>query len=129
MRKKMLVNIVMLIALTGLVIFIHSCKHEPVIPDQPEISFSRDIMPIVAANCQSSGCHGTVNQEEIQLLTYNDFVNDELVVPYNTKQSELYRAITSSSGEDAMPPSPQNPLSDTQIKMIYLWIMQGAKNN
>lgn len=129
MKRYFLVKRVMIFFVIGFAITIYSCKHEPIIPDQPEISFSHDIMPIIAANCQSSGCHGLINPEEIQLLTYDDMVDGELVIPYNTNQSELYRAITTSSGEDAMPRAPQSPLSNTQIKLIYVWIKQGAKNN
>lgn len=129
MKRTLLVKDVMLLFFIGGLITIYSCKHEPVIPEQPAISFSHDVMPIIAANCQESGCHGQINAEEIQLLTYADIVNGELIVPNNVNQSELYRAITTSFGEDAMPRPPQNPLSDAQIKLIYLWIMQGAKDN
>lgn len=129
MKSNLLFKRLMIILVIGASIVITACKHEPVIPELPAISFSHDVMPIIVANCQSSGCHGQINPEEFQLLSYSDFFHEELIVPYNANQSELYRAITTTTGEDAMPRPPQNPLSEAQIRIIYLWIMQGAKDN
>ncbi len=89
------------------------------------MSFANDIEPIIIGNCTQSGCHGTGGQR-MQLLTYNDIVKE--VSAGNPNNSNLYDVITSN--EIGTMPKPPNPrLSNTQIKMIYLWIAQGAQNN
>ena len=53
----------------------------------------------------------------------------DIVEPGNARSSELYEVITDLSGEDRMPPLPDNRLADQQILKIMVWIEQGAKNN
>ncbi|HEY6160699.1 MAG TPA: hypothetical protein VI112_05730 [Bacteroidia bacterium] len=103
-----------------------ACRHQPVVPDQPAISFSGDILPIVGGNCMSSNCHGG---EAFDLSTYDEFTKQGRITPYKPYNSKVYTSITATSGEDMMPPSPQKPLTDQQINTIYLWILQGALNN
>jgi len=43
--------------------------------------------------------------------------------------SNLYQTISNHGFVDAMPPDPLPPLSTDQIKLVYIWIEQGAKNN
>ena len=103
-----------------------SCRHQPVVPDQPAISFSSDILPIIGGNCMSSNCHGG---EAFDLSNYDDFTKERRITPYKPYNSNIYISITTTSGENMMPPSPQKPLTDEQINTIYLWILQGALNN
>ena len=108
-----------------------SCTTEPVDPtaDLPVISYQTDISPIISANCAlASGCHGG-NSEEFLLLSYDDVIKHCEVTPGKPHDSELYRVIRLFGGEKAMPPKPNVPLTDEQIGTIYLWILQGAKNN
>lgn len=104
-----------------------SCKHEPTIPSTP-VSFSNDVLPIVAGNCQMPGCHGPIDHEEFKLVDYNDFMKDDLIVPLKPHSSKIYEAIL-SSGENQMPRPPYARLTNEQIKTIYTWILQGAPNN
>ncbi len=105
-----------------------SCKHEMTIPDTPAISYKNDIQPIIVSNCTQSGCHGTVNTSDFKLLTYNDVIKEGDIIAYNADNSKLFQSIT-GKGEEFMPQSPNSPLTDNQIKLIYWWIMQGAKDN
>ena len=50
------------------------------------------------------------------------------MVPGDYKNSKIYEVLVKPGGEEAMPPSPYNRLSDEQITTIALWIEQGAKN-
>ncbi len=104
----------------------NSCKHEADLSGVPEISFANDIQLILSGNCTMSGCHGNDPQSEFPLTTYNLVMNEGDVKPGNANGSELYKVLL-RTGDERMPPS--GPLSDIQIKKIYLWIEQGAKDN
>jgi hypothetical protein len=95
------------------------CRHSANVPDQPAISFSKEIQPIVASNCAQSGCHDGIRKSA--LLTYQQIVRR--VKPGDAHHSSLYTTVIDLS----MPP--KTPLSDDQAKSIYIWIMQGANNN
>jgi Planctomycete cytochrome C len=107
-------------------ISLNSCKHEVDLTGIPEISFSTDIQLILSGNCTMSGCHGTDAQSEFSLTTYNDVINNGDVSKGNANNSDLYKVLL-EEGEDRMPPT--GPLTDLQIKKVYLWIEQGAKDN
>ncbi len=110
-----------------LMLFMVSCKHNPEIAITPEMSFSNDVKPIINSNCAQSGCHGATNYEEFQLLTY-DQVLSKSKTGNEATSAILYKAIIGKGAED-MPPSPNTPLNELQIKRILLWMQQGAKNN
>jgi hypothetical protein len=112
--------------LVCLVVCQQACKHETVIPETP-VTYSGDIAPILAGSCQFSGCHGTQNPEELELLTYDDV--KRIVKVGNPDNSKLYEVVTARSGEEAMPRSPYPTLSDRQKLLIKVWILQGALNN
>lgn len=109
-------------------IILSSCKHEPVIPETPAISYQSDIQPIIIGNCTQDGCHGNVNPEDFSLLNYDEVMSNTEIRPKNAQGSKLYKVIN-GAGEERMPRAPNSPLTDQQIQLIYLWIMQGAKNN
>lgn len=96
-------------------------------PDIPVVSFQSDIVPILSANCAlADGCHAAYGGE-FPLVTHADAVR--YVQPGDPHGSELYQVIRKYSGEEAMPPKPNAPLSDQQIGQIYVWILQGATDN
>jgi len=100
-----------------------SCRHEAIIPSSPAISYKNEVEPIIKGSCALSGCHGT-NFEHISLTNYDEIRSQ--VTPGDAPHSKLYKAIT-KLGPGQMPPD--QPLSEAQLKLIYVWIMQGAKNN
>lgn len=106
----------------------YSCTTILVEPDAPipTVSYKNDIAPIIAANCGQSGCHGTDGTRQFSLLSYDEL--SRLVVPNQPHNSQLYNVIRLYEG-NVMPPKPNDPLSDTQIGQIYVWILQGATNN
>ena len=107
---------------------IYSCTTILVDPEVPipTVSYQNDISPIIAANCGQPGCHGSEKTEKFNLLSYAEL--SKLAVPYKPHNSKLNNVIRSYSG-NVMPPKPNNPLSDTQIGQIYVWILQGATDN
>ncbi len=116
--------------LIGSALFFSACQQE-VTPatDLPDISFNQKVMPIIASNCTASGCHGNENTEEFTLLTYDDVIKHGDVSAGDANGSKLYQVITSPIDGKVMPEPPNPPLTDEQTAQIYLWILQGAKNN
>lgn len=102
-----------------------SCKHESeLLPGVPEVCFETQILPVIQSSCTMSGCH-TGNNELVALNTYENL--RRLVEPGKPMQSKLHKVITANRIlESAMPPKPQQALSNTQIDAITIWILQGA---
>lgn len=123
----MKIKVLFFIAISAMLFAINACKHEIDLSKAPEISFSKDVQPIITSRCSMSGCHSEVGYEKFALITYEDIV--DIVEPGNARSSELYEVITDLTGEDRMPPLPDNRLADQQILKIMVWIEQGAKNN
>lgn len=122
-------NIFALIAIVAIpsVIF-YSCKSEPVLPEE-QVSFSTDIQPIIQQGCWHAGCHGDSLNGEFKLTDYDKIMDKGEVEPGKPNNSKLYEVITLTSGEDKMPQDPYPALTERQIKLVYIWIAQGAKNN
>ncbi|MCX6311262.1 MAG: hypothetical protein NT084_06440 [Bacteroidetes bacterium] len=123
--KKVIVVIMLVSAFS----FFFSCTHQPILPDH-QVSYQTDIKPIFISGCQQSGCHDSVGSghgEAFPLVTYNDVARR--VVPGQPKQSRIYQSVTTGSGEEFMPRPPYSPLTDRQIKLLFIWIAQGAKDN
>lgn len=96
--------------------------------DIPAMSYQSDIAPIINGNCAIPGCHAT-GDEEFPLETYDDVIHYCDVQAGKPHSSRLYKVIRKYIGGSAMPPKPNAPLTDEQIAMIYVWILQGAKDN
>lgn len=95
-----------------------------------EISYNRDIRPIVNAKCIS--CHGGVKQsggfsllfeEEAKAVTESGKL---AIIPGDSKSSEMIRRLTHSDTTMRMPLD-KAPLSEEEIRLIADWIDQGAK--
>lgn len=87
--------------------------------------YSRDIEPIINSNCAKSNCHSSTTTDNFHLISYYEVA--DLTTPFQPDNSDLYKIITGADGV-IMPPSPDKPLSKTNIDSIYSWIKQGAKN-
>jgi len=99
------------------------CRHNPNIPESPIFTFDNDVSSITLNNCATVGCHdGTSERRRLQ--TYSDVMH--YVSPGKPYSSKLFTTIIKLSG-NKMPPN--GPLSDPQIRTIYVWILQGAKEN
>lgn len=123
MKKSLIVTCICILTATGFT----ACRHDPEIPALPEVSFSNDVLLILNANCNFSGCHTNGGGGEAgSLETYDDVFRQ--VEAYNANASNLFRVVSNHSLQ-IMPPAPRSPLTNEQVKTIYLWIEQGAKNN
>ncbi|NNE00929.1 MAG: DUF1549 domain-containing protein, partial [Pirellulaceae bacterium] len=106
----------------------------PALAPADEISFSRDVLPVLSDRCFH--CHGPdeENREadlrlDLESAAKQDLGGYAAVVPTNLEDSELWRRIISSDEEERMPPadSHRKPLSDQERKAVRQWILDGAK--
>ena len=91
------------------------------------IDFTRDVQPILIANC--TGCHkGTSAPAGLRLDSAAGVIqgsdSGKVIVPGNSSQSVLAQRVSDPSGNQ-MPPT--GSLSKAQIALIATWIDQGAK--
>jgi hypothetical protein len=100
------------------------------IPDQ-NVSFSEHIQPVFEFHC--TPCHNEQTREAgLSLTTWSSTVADpSIVFPEDPEASRLVWAIEGRPGAYFMPPigSPYRPLNQNQIKGVYTWIKEGARNN
>ncbi len=112
-------------------LLMNSCKHDMDTTNVPEVKFSTTVQGILSANCNFSGCHGDGgggNEEEtFSLVGYDDVIENGKVKAGDAHSSDLYKVISGHGKK--MPPDPRSPLSDDDVKRIFVWIEQGAKNN
>jgi Planctomycete cytochrome C len=89
--------------------------------------FTRDILPVLISNCATTGCHDAATHKEgYNLTSYTSAMS--AVSPGNPSSSRLYQAITTTSGENKMPPSTKPQLTTAEIDSIFNWISYGALN-
>ncbi len=104
-----------------------STPPDPSVP----VSFATAINPIFTQNCLGSGCHVSGGPspvltadkayEQLTQLGYVDADTPDTIAI----NSKLYKRIT----DTAKPMPPGGKLAAGKIKLIELWIQQGAKNN
>jgi hypothetical protein len=124
MIKKIFLPPVLFISLSAVLI---SCRHNSDVPVVPVVSFSNDVQSILTGNCAQSGCHGSIDNRRFSLVTYNDVIASGTVIAGDAHNSNLFKAVTGRN--NIMPKPPQTPLTDDQVRFIFIWIAQGAKNN
>lgn len=95
--------------------------------DEQEISFSRDIRPVLAAKCWN--CHGPdVNTREADLrLDVRDDAG-HVFERATDSPAELIRRIRSTDHDARMPPASfKKPLTEPEIELLTRWVNQGAR--
>ncbi|MCA9231451.1 MAG: hypothetical protein KDA57_12420 [Planctomycetales bacterium] len=96
----------------------------------PEVSFIREVAPILVSKCQS--CHGAKTAESnYRLDTFERLIEpgDFAAAPVtagNLEESEFHRLIVAEDEDERMPNN-GGRLSDAEIELIDRWIVQGAK--
>jgi hypothetical protein len=91
------------------------------------VAFSRDILPLLEANCLS--CHGDkLRLARLDLRTRDSMLaggsHGSAIVPGNAEESRLYRRITGA--ELPAMPMEGDRLTAAQIAAVKTWIDQGA---
>jgi Protein of unknown function (DUF1553)/Protein of unknown function (DUF1549)/Planctomycete cytochrome C len=98
-----------------------------------DISFSRDIRPILSQNCIF--CHGPDDQAreaDLRLDREEEAKQDrgdyKVINPGNPEKSLLLQRILSKDPDEVMPPPRlHRELSAQQVELLTEWIRQGAK--
>ena len=101
-------------------------------PVERELSFRRDIRPILAEKCFH--CHGADAEARQAELRLDDEKSAKEVrrktvalVPGHPDQSELVRRIVSADDADRMPPpQSERTLSTAERERLIRWVQQGA---
>lgn len=100
--------------------------------DVGKIDFGRDILPILSQNCFR--CHGPdegTREAKLRLDTHEGVLRERngitVVVPGQPDQSELILRITSSDGDELMPPADSNKkLTSAEMALLRRWVAEGA---
>ncbi len=100
---------------------------------EDDVNFSRDIRPILAANCFQ--CHGPdedAREAELRLdlpeAAYQVRDSGAAIAPGKPEQSELYLRITTDDEDLRMPPpDSQREITSEQAELVRRWIAAGAK--
>ena len=93
---------------------------------QPAVSYTQTIQPLLVANCNFKGCHANGSRAgKIELSGYDSVRTS--VIPYNAPASKLYYSLIKTDPLRIMPPA--GKLHADKIQSVWLWIEQGALNN
>jgi hypothetical protein len=100
------------------------------------VSYSRDVEPILAANCQSCHEQGGAGLEAsgFSMATYDGLMKGTkfgpMVIPGDSEGSNLIVLMEGRADPSiAMPHGNAEPVSDADIDTIRRWIDQGANRN
>jgi len=109
-----------------------SAADKPAAPT-PEVSYARDVLPILAKNCFS--CHGSDGEHReagLRLDTREGAIaklesGASAVVAGKPDVSELLKRITSTDADLRMPPPKHGKaLASDQVDILRRWVTQGA---
>jgi hypothetical protein len=101
-------------------------------------SLSKDVQPILTANCAKAGCHvagatfpnlsaGKMHAATVGVAS-KDCAGNKVVVAGDPTKSSLYARIAGTSCGLRMPKGAA-PLANAKIQTIEDWITGGAKND
>ena len=114
-------------------LFITSCTYDKgtEVPFDSNVSYSKDIQPIIENNCYTCHSSTATNPEKPGYAFFDDF--DELK-RYATKTSTTNVAYTTLQArirhiESPGMPFNRDPLPEAKILLIENWIKAGAPNN
>ena len=100
-----------------------------------EVSFSKDIMPVLTQNClhcHSAGAEGYV-ASGLSMESYADLMkgtkHGAVIQPGQSYASTLQVLVEHKADKTLNMPKGGVKLSNDQIELIGKWIDQGAKNN
>jgi hypothetical protein len=105
-------------------------------PAPPEVSFSKQIIPILQNHCLE--CHVPGKPGEVasglDLSTYDGLMKGTkygpVITPGKSVSSTLIILVEGRADPSInMPHGDRAPLRDEQIQLLRQWINQGAKNN
>ena len=96
----------------------------------PQTFYGARVQPLFTSHCIA--CHGRdKHKSNLRLDSYDNLMRGSkhgaVVKPADAKGSELFHRITlPATDEDFMPAENKRPLSDSEVKLIGIWITAGA---
>lgn len=96
------------------------------------VLFSRDVLPIIEANCRGTGCHGSPQTFFLGGGSGCPLAPERrFVVPFDPENSFVVLKIEGRqpAGCGQQMPRGRAPLSAENIATIRAWIAEGARNN
>ena len=103
---------------------------------EPQVSFSQDVQPILQTNCGE--CHSTggagLEKSGLDMSSYDGLMKGTrfgpVIQPSDSVSSTLVLLVEGKADPSIkMPHGEGKSLSDSEIATIKSWIDQGAKNN
>jgi hypothetical protein len=124
-----------LLASVVLVINLQSCYKVTTFMDETgtlvtgDVSYTKDIAPILNNSCAVSGCHttGGLKPDLSENNSYNSLNNGGYFNVNIPENSEVYLWLTGKKSATMPPNGPVNPSNVNQL--ILAWVKQGASNN
>ncbi len=105
-------------------------------PQEPSVSFSSDIQPVLKNNCLACHQKGGQGYEKtgLDMTSYEGLLKGTnfgaIIEPGNSVSSTIMRLIEGRADKSInMPHGENKPLSQVEIDLIKKWIDQGANNN
>lgn len=93
---------------------------------QPAVSYTQTIQPLLINNCNFSGCHANGSRAgKVELSSYDSVAKN--LIPFNAPASKLYYSLIKTDPLRVMPPA--GKLHADKIQSVWLWIEQGAQHN
>lgn len=102
---------------------------------EPDVSFAQDVRPVLEKHC--ADCHlGSgegVEASGFVVEGYDDVMKGTnlgpVIVSGDPLSSNLYRLVSGKVDPSIQMPHGKDPLTEEEIRVIELWIAQGAQNN
>jgi hypothetical protein len=91
--------------------------------EKTKIDFAHDIVPIIKAHCADCHTNGK-SKGSLSLDTRESILKAKAAVPGKSKESELFKRVTSDDITERMPPK-GDPLTPKQIQLLAAWIDSG----
>lgn len=100
----------------------------------PQVSYKRDILPIVTKYCLPCHTEDQMNPSLLYLDSYDNMMaggkHGKPVTPGKPDSSLIVQKISSTPPfGDPMPMKRKTPFPQDTLRVIRSWIEQGAKNN
>ena len=88
------------------------------------VNYSTEIQPILSSNCTI--CHGGAGG--LTLTSYTNLISGAVVIAGNSQGSLLIKKLRGTAPLAPMPQG-EDPLDESTINLIEIWIDEGARNN
>ena len=102
---------------------------------QRVVSFATDVQPIIARHCLECHADGKPGQEKsgLKLGSYDDLMRGTrfgpIVKPGDSLSSVLTMLVEGRADASLKMPHGRASLSQENIRLLKMWVEQGAKNN